>query len=160
GVHAFLFAGAALLLLIVIVVGGIAGWQSSSAPSAPSAVAVADIPSNYLARYEEGAARYGIDWAVLAAIGKIECDHVRSHVCGCHPPGTVNAKGATGPMQLIGSTWRAGTLPMAVPAIASPTILTSDGYATDGDGDSLANVWDPADAIAGAARLLRANGAP
>src|SRR5207244_2865425 len=34
------------------------------------------------------------------------------------------------------------------------------GYATDGDGDGIANVWDPADAIAGAARLLRANGAP
>ena len=34
------------------------------------------------------------------------------------------------------------------------------GYATDGDGDGFANVWDPADAIAGAARLLRANGAP
>ena len=35
-----------------------------------------------------------------------------------------------------------------------------EGYATDGDGDGFADVWNPADAIAGAARLLRANGAP
>jgi membrane-bound lytic murein transglycosylase B len=37
---------------------------------------------------------------------------------------------------------------------------TGEGYARDGDGDGLADVWNPADAIAGAARLLRANGAP
>ena len=160
GIRVLLLAAAALLFLIVIVIGGIAGWQSSSAPSGPSAVAVADIPSNYLALYEQGAARYGIDWAVLAAIGKIECDHGRSQAAGCNPPGTVNAKGATGPMQFLGSTWRAGTPPMTVPAIGAPTTSTSDGYATDGDGDGVANVWDPADAIAGAARLLRANGAP
>jgi cell wall-associated NlpC family hydrolase len=110
--------------------------------------------------YEQAAARFGIDWAVLAAIGKIECDHGRSQASGCNPPGTLNAKGATGPMQFIGSTWRAGTPPMTVPAIGPPTTSEGDGYATDGDGDGLANVWDPADAIAGAARLLRANGAP
>jgi cell wall-associated NlpC family hydrolase len=153
-------AAGALLLLIVIVIGGIAGWQSSSAPIEPSAVAVADIPSNYLALYEQAAARYGIDWAVLAAIGKIECDHGRSQAAGCNPPGTVNPKGATGPMQFIGSTWRAGTAPMTVPPIGPSTTSTSGGYASDGDGDGLANVWDPADAIAAAARLLRANGAP
>jgi membrane-bound lytic murein transglycosylase B len=33
-------------------------------------------------------------------------------------------------------------------------------YAADGDGDGLADVWNPAGAIAGAGRLLRANGAP
>ena len=49
---------------------------------------------------------------------------------------------------------------MAVPSIGSPTAGTSAGYAADGDGDGLADVWNPADATAGAARLLRANGAP
>jgi cell wall-associated NlpC family hydrolase len=63
-------------------------------------------------------------------------------------------------MQFIGSTWRTGTPPMTVPRIAPPTRTSVEGYATDGDGDGFANVWDPADAIAGAARLLRANGAP
>jgi len=48
---------------------------------------------------------------------------------------------------------------MSVPTIGPPTTSVADGYATDGDGDRLANVWDPADAIAGAARLLRASGA-
>jgi cell wall-associated NlpC family hydrolase len=37
---------------------------------------------------------------------------------------------------------------------------TAAGYATDGDADGLADIWNPADAIAGAARLLQANGAP
>jgi cell wall-associated NlpC family hydrolase len=157
-IRVLLIAAAALLFLIVI--GGIAGWQSNAAPTGPSAVAIADIPSDYLPLYEQAAARYGIDWAILAAIGKIECDHGRSQASGCNPPGTVNAKGATGPMQFIGSTWRAGTPQMTVPPIGPPTTSPSEGYATDGDGDGLANVWDPADAIAGAARLLRANGAP
>jgi len=63
-------------------------------------------------------------------------------------------------MQFIGSTWRVGTRPMTVPAVGPPTAAVSEGYATDGDADGLADVWDPADAIAGAARLLRVNGAP
>jgi hypothetical protein len=49
---------------------------------------------------------------------------------------------------------------MTVPAVGPPTPSTSQGYAADGDGDGLADVWNPADAIAGAARLLQANGAP
>jgi peptidoglycan DL-endopeptidase CwlO len=146
--------------LVVVVIGGAAGWQGISEPSSPSATALADIPVEYLSLYEREAAGYGIDWAVLAAIGKVECDHGRSRLAGCNPPGTVNAKGATGPMQFIGSTWRAATAPMSVPALGPPTPAVAEGYAADGDGDGLANVWDPADAIAGAARLLRANGAP
>ncbi len=47
-----------------------------------------------------------------------------------------------------------------VPPVGPPTTSTSDGYATDGDGDGLADVWNPADAIFAAARLLAANGAP
>jgi peptidoglycan DL-endopeptidase CwlO len=159
GLRAALLATTALIFLIVVVVGGIAGFQSAPVAQ-PSASLVADIPAAYLTLYAEEATRYGIDWAVLAAIGKVECDHARGKAVGCNPPGTVNAKGATGPMQFIGSTWRAGTPPMTVPVIGQPTTSPSDGYATDGDGDGVANVWDPADAIAGAARLLRANGAP
>jgi hypothetical protein len=62
--------------------------------------------------------------------------------------------------QFLGSTWRAGTPPMTVPAVGPPTTSNAQGYATDGDGDGLADVWNPADAIAAAARLLAANGAP
>ncbi|MGH3094302.1 MAG: lytic transglycosylase domain-containing protein, partial [Gaiellaceae bacterium] len=83
-----------------------------------------------------------------------------TRLSGCNPPGTVNGAGATGPMQFLGATWRRGTPPMTVPSVGPATRTTVDGYAADGDGDGLADVWNPADAIAGAARLLRANGAP
>ena len=150
----------ALVLLIVVILGGIVSWPARPAAYAPSPVAVADIPADYLALYQQAAARFGIDWAVIAAIGKLECDHGRLQAPGCNPPGTVNQVGATGPMQFLGPTWRAGTSLGAVPEIGAPARTTGEGYATDGDGDRLADVWNPADAIAAAARLLRANGAP
>src|SRR5918996_4510361 len=160
GVRAAVMATAALVLLIVVILGGIVSWPARPAAHTPSPVAIADIPSDYLVLYQRAAARFSIDWAVLAAVGKLECDHGRLEAPGCNPPGTVNGAGATGPMQFLGSTWRAGTPPMSVPAIGPPTASTAAGYAADGDGDGLADVWNPADATAGAARLLRANGAP
>ena len=150
---------AALFLLGLVVVGALAPAHLTGG-SKPSAIALADIPSDYLVAYQRAAVRYGVDWAVLAAIGKIECDHGRSRLEGCNPPGTVNGSGATGPMQFLGSTWRRGTPPRTVPAAGPPTRTTVDGYAADGDGDGLADVWNPSDATAAAARLLRANGAP
>src|SRR5712691_11171185 len=159
--RSFLIGGVALGLLVVVVIGGLAGGLAvTGSSSEPSAVAIADIPADYFVLYQRAAVRYGIDWAVLAAIGKIECGHGRSQAPGCNPPGTLNGAGATGPMQFLGSTWRAGTPPMTVPAVGPPTASTAEGYATDGDGDGLADVWNPADAIAAAARLLAANGAP
>lgn len=161
GARAAFLATLSLVFLLMVIVGGIVSWPATSGTAvAPSPTAIADIPANYLALYQQAAARYGIDWAVLAAIGKIECGHGRSQASGCNPPGTVNGKGATGPMQFLGSTWRAGTAAMTVPAVGPPTTSTAQGYASDGDGDDLANVWDPADAIFAAARLLAANGAP
>src|SRR6266545_1012691 len=160
GIRAALIGTASLIFLLVVIIGGIVSWPARPAGYAPSAVALADIPADYLVRYQQAAARFGLDWAVLAAIGKIECDHGRLQASGCNPPGTINGAGATGPMQFLGSTWRAGTSPMTVPGIGPPTSRTGEGYATDGDGDGFADVWNPADAIAGAARLLRANGAP
>src|SRR5215216_1645476 len=160
GLRAGFIGTVSLVFLIVVIVGGIVSWSTRSASFAPSPVALADIPADYLVRYQQAAARFGIDWAVLAAIGKIECDHGRLQAPGCNPPGTINGAGATGPMQFLGSTWRAGTSPMTVPGIGPPTNRTAEGYATDGDGDGFADVWNPADAIAGAARLLQANGAP
>jgi cell wall-associated NlpC family hydrolase len=160
GPRVILVGATSVVALIMVLVAGMVSWQSTTRSLAPSPAAVADIPASYLALYEQAASRFGIDWAILAAIGKIECDHGRSQLAGCNPPGTVNRAGATGPMQFIGSTWRAGTPPMTVPAVGPPTSFTDDGYATDGDGDGLADVWNPADAIAAAARLLEANGAP
>lgn len=160
GARAVLIGVVSLVLFVVVIIGGIVSWPTRAATFAPSPVAIADIPADYLILYQQAAARFGIDWAVLAAIGKIECDHGRYQALGCNPPGTVNRAGATGPMQFLGSTWRAGTPPMTVPRIGPPTSTTREGYATDGDDDGLADVWNPPDAIKGAARLLRANGAP
>ena len=107
---------------------------------APSALALRDIPPHYLRLYEQAAERYGLQWSVLAGIGKVECDHGRDSSPSCTVEGAVNGAGAGGPMQFLASTWAV--------------------YGIDGDGDGRADRWDPADAIFGAARLLRAAGAP
>jgi hypothetical protein len=65
-------------------------------------------------------------------------------------------------MQFLGSTWRVGAgqfeLDVAGPAI--PRGDENQGYATDGNGDGVADPWEPADAIHAAARMLKRNGAP
>lgn len=79
----------------------------------------------------------GLSWTVLAAIGKIESDHGRSTAPGVHSG--ENFAGAGGPMQFLAGTWAA--------------------YGVDGDGDGVANRYDPADAVYGAANYLCGSGA-
>jgi transglycosylase-like protein with SLT domain len=105
-----------------------------------SALAQREIPPRYLQLYQAAAQRYGLDWAVLAGIGRVECDHGRDPDPSCTREGAVNLAGAGGPMQFISSTWVR--------------------YGVDGDGDGRQDRWDPADAIYGAANYLRASGAP
>lgn len=124
----------------VLLVGlGVVG--AGGAPSvgwSPSEFAATDIPPGYLALYRQAADEEGIDWAVLAAVGRVETNHGRSTLPGVHS-GT-NYAGAMGPMQFLGATWGA--------------------YGVDGDGDGRRDVYDPADAIPGAAGYLAASGAP
>ena len=105
-----------------------------------SALARGEIPRDYLRLYEAAARRYDIDWAILAGIGKVECDHGRDPDPSCTREGAENSAGAGGPMQFLASTWAM--------------------YGVDGDGDGRIDRWDPADAIYAAARYLRAAGAP
>lgn len=105
-----------------------------------SALAQREIPREYLRLYEAAARHYGIDWAILAGIGKVECDHGHDPAPSCTREGAVNSAGAGGPMQFLASTWAT--------------------YGVDGDGDGRIDRWDPADAIYAAARYLRASGAP
>jgi len=105
-----------------------------------SALAQREIPPVYLRLYEAAAHRYGLDWAILAGIGKVECDHGRDPDPSCTHKGATNAAGAGGPMQFIASTWAT--------------------YGVDGDGDGRVDRWNPADAIYAAARYLHASGAP
>jgi hypothetical protein len=105
-----------------------------------SARAEAEIPAQYLSLYRQAAQRYGLDWAILAGIGKVECNHGRDPDPSCTKKGAVNAVGAGGPAQFLASTWSA--------------------YGVDGDGDGRIDRWDPADAIFGMANYLHASGAP
>jgi hypothetical protein len=98
----------------------------------PSAIAVGDIPSNFLQLYQDAtAACPGLNWTVLAGIGKVESNHGRSNLPGVHSG--QNSAGAMGPMQFLAGTW-----------------------AAFGQGG---NVYDPVDAIPAAARYLCSNGA-
>ena len=98
----------------------------------------AGIPADYLALYQAAAPTCsGLPWEVLAGIGSIETNHGRSRLPGVHSGS--NYAGAKGPMQFLQATF--------------------DGYAVDGDGDGIKNVYDPADAIFSAAHYLCANGA-
>jgi Transglycosylase SLT domain len=118
-----------------------AGHASSPATgSGASAQALAEIPPEYLGFYQQAAQRYGLDWAILAGIGKVECDHGRNPDPSCTKEGAVNSAGAGGPMQFLKGTWQQ--------------------YGVDGNGDGKLDRWNPADAIFGAANYLRASGAP
>jgi hypothetical protein len=119
-------------------VGGTA--RSGEETDGPSAPAKAEIPTEYLRDYQQAAQRYHLDWAILAGIGRVECDHGRDPDPSCTKEGAVNSAGAGGPMQFLAGTWAT--------------------YGVDGDGDGSKDRWDPADAIFGAANYLKASGAP
>ena len=141
---------------MIAAVGGLAENQAAGTPASPAATI--DIPPAYLALYQRIGAKAGVDWAILAAIGKVECDHGRNTQPGCRPY-TANCAGAVGPMQFLPPTWKTSQ-PIGATHVTVAPAKAGEGYATDGDGDGVADIWDPADAIASAARLLLANGAP
>jgi hypothetical protein len=92
-----------------------------------SAFAQTTIPSSYLSLYRSAASTCaGLPWTVLAGIGAVETGH------GANVHRSV--KGAVGPMQFLPSTFAE--------------------YGVDGDGDGVADIHSPADAIYSAARYL------
>jgi len=99
-----------LLLVLVIgaigtaVLGGTSTPGSGPSETTPSAAAVADIPADYLALYQRAVASCPVlDWAVLAAVGKIESDHGRAPLPGVRSE--ENPAGAGGPMQFLQPTF-------------------------------------------------------
>jgi hypothetical protein len=132
------------LLLVISTAPFTIDMPGVSEPSAEedgvSALAQREIPTAFLRFYQQAARNYGLDWAILAGIGKVECDHGRDPDPSCTQEGAVNAAGAGGPMQFLASTWAT--------------------YGVDAEGSGAADRWDPADAIYGAAKYLHAAGAP
>ncbi len=75
---------------------------------------IADIPPDYCLLYLTAAPDCpGLDWAVLAAIGKVETDHGRSTLPGVHEG--ENSAGAGGPMQFLDSTFTSVTAAHQLP---------------------------------------------
>ena len=82
------------------------------------------------ALWRRAGAAYGIPWEVLAAINKIESNFGRNM--------GPSSAGAVGWMQFMPETWLR--------------------WGTDGDGDRIADPWDPEDGVYSAARYLAAAG--
>jgi hypothetical protein len=155
-------AGAVVVLVVAVALGG-AGLSATSpgfdgAPPGErvSALALREIPAAYLDLYEAAARKYRLDWAILAAIGKVECDHGRDPDPSCAKEGHVNSAGAGGPMQFLASTWAR----YGVDAEGDGGGTEGGNGGGGGGGGGTPDRWNPADAIYGAANYLRASGAP
>src|SRR5690242_10820768 len=127
---------------------------STAVQPAPSQTGRASIPANYLQIFQQVGRTYGVQWTILAGIGEVESNHGRSTLPGVHSG--ANAFGAAGPMQIgiggaAGNTW--GGAPV------HPASEHVGGVATDGNSDGVASVYQPADAIDGAAKYLVEHGA-
>jgi len=121
------------------------------------------IPIEALRAYSAAAGgEWAIDWKILAAVGKNECDHGRSKALYCSTPYNVwrtdqGGAGERGPMQHLGHLWRVGLNdPNAADVKGPPTPHNDDSthVATDGDGDGIADPWNWYDAVGGAARKM------
>ena len=89
------------------------------------------IPPFLLPIYQAAGIQYDVPWQVLAAINEIETDYGRDL--------SVSSAGAVGWMQFLPSTWKT--------------------WGVDGNGDGVADPYNPVDAIFSAARYLHAAGA-
>jgi len=121
---------------------GSAALPSASTPNAPGSISV---PVSFTTRpaltqrlpvstlhvlWQRAGYAYGIPWPVLASINKIESNFGQNM--------GPSSAGAVGWMQFMPSTWLR--------------------WGLDGDGDGIADPWNPVDAIYAAARYLAAAG--
>ncbi|MGC5015477.1 lytic murein transglycosylase [Streptosporangium sp. DT93] len=112
--------------------GGTGDTGASTATGGRAKRVAVGRPASYLELYRRAAQVCpGLSWTVLAAIGQVESSHGRNN--------GPSSAGAQGPMQFMPATWKA--------------------YGVDGDGDGVADIWSPYDAVPGAANYLCANGA-
>ncbi len=128
---------------------GCSGQQTGTAGQPPGGAKAKSIPADFLSWYKKVGQQYGVPWTILAGIGTVESDNGRTTLPGVKS--NANAFGAAGPMQ-IGIGGAAGDVWGGAPV--HPASQAVNGVATDEDGDGTASVYDPADAIAGAAKYL------
>lgn len=106
-----------VLFIPILIAAGVSGAITAvfgGAGGQPSATALADIPADYLALYRTAAGVCpGLDWSILAAIGKVETDHGRSTLPGVHSG--ENSAGAGGPMQFLAPTFATVTTQHTIP---------------------------------------------
>jgi cell wall-associated NlpC family hydrolase len=127
----------------VLVLASLTGFPAASIPSAQ---AQSQIPQTYLGLYQRAALTCpGLDWTVLAAIGKVESDHGRYRAPGV--TSGANPAGAQGPMQMLPATFAAYEHP-----------VQADPLPTEAGGARPPSPYNPTDAIYAAARYLCASG--
>jgi cell wall-associated NlpC family hydrolase len=132
---------------------GCSGQQTGTAGQPAAGPKAKSIPANYLYWYKKVGQQYGVPWTILAGIGTVESDNGQTALPGVHSG--QNGFGAAGPMQ-IGIGGAATNVWGGAPV--HPASEMVNGIATDEDGGPDADVYDPADAIAGAAKYLVAAG--
>jgi hypothetical protein len=146
-VKVFAWLGAAFIawmVLFALALGAaLDGTIQASRTGAALLSSFAGIPPDYLIIYQQAGERYHLDWAMLAAIGRVETDHGQSGAVGVRPPSTNFHGCCAGPMQFC--------VIDGCPA-QGPTSLTVDeaqagtwkGYGVDGNHDGVKDPWDPA----------------
>jgi hypothetical protein len=161
-VGCLLVAGLLVAPVLMFASGGLlaeSGSACSNAPGRPETQPIASqsadtsIPAGYLSLFQQIGTRYGVPWVILAGIAKVESNDGQSTLPGVHSG--ANPFGAAGPMQ-IGIGGAAGNQWGGAPV--HPAAEKVGGVATDANGDGVASVYEPADAIAGAARYLLEHG--
>ena len=133
--------------------GGSSGSGTTTTTTTATQTAKNSIPASYLTWFQHVGSQYSVPWPILAGIGKVESDDGQSTAPGVHSGD--NGFGAAGPMQ-IGISGAAGNTWGGAPA--HPAGEHVNGVATDENGDGIASVYEPPDAIAGAAKYLLNNG--
>ena len=128
---------------------GCSGQQTGATGQPPAGTKAKAIPADYLYWYKKVGQQYGVPWTILAGIGTVESDNGQTTLPGVHSGS--NGFGAAGPMQ-IGIGGAAGNVWGGAPVHPASEVV--NGVATDEDGGPDASVYDPADAIAGAAKYL------
>lgn len=126
-------------------VGG--GTALAAGGPEPTKAALEKIPPHWLTMFREAGSAIDISWPFLASIGYQECGFGTGD---CY---VVNPSGCAGPMEMAYVRGSACS-----PSASVPTIW--ERFKTDGDGDGKAEIFDNADSIFTAAKVLRSDGAP